>query len=837
MTHPWSVTYDGFDPRSEGLREALCTLGNGFFATRGADAEARADDVHYPGTYVAGLYNRLRTHIAGHTVENEDLVNVPNWLVLRLRIDGGGWFDVASVEILDLHRELDLRRGLLTRRCEFRDSQGRRTTLTQRRLVSMDDMHVAALETTILAHDWSGQVTVLSGIDAGVVNDGVPRYRDLASRHLRVLEAGEVEPDVGGVAPADADTIPAAGDDAPAEPAVPAAEPANPAAGPADTIRLVAETVQSQVRIAEAARATVWGPDGRIPAERRLVRDGDLVAHSLGLEVQAGQPVTVDKAVALYTSRDRAISEPALDAREKVRGLGDFDELLRCHTLAWKRIWARSAVDLDGHERAQYILNLHVFHLAQTVSRHSTDLDVGVPARGLHGEAYRGHIFWDELFILPALTLHEPVLTHAMLQYRFRRLPAAIDNAREQGFRGALYPWQSGSTGREESQRLHLNPRSGRWIPDNSHLQHHINSAVAYNMWHYFEATGDVEYLRVHAAPVLLQIARFWASAATYSRALDRFEILGVMGPDEFHDAYPDSDRPGLDNNAYTNVMAVWVLLRALQVLELLPDADRTELQEQLDLRPDEVQRFEDITRKMRVVFHADGIISQFEGYDALEEFDWHDYRERYGDIHRLDRILEAEDDSANRYKVSKQADVLMLFYLLSAEELTVILTRLGYEFDAERDIPRIVDYYLNRTSHGSTLSQMVHSWVLARADRSRSWRLFLQALEADVSDVQGGTTAEGIHLGALAGTVDLAQRCYGGIVTRDGVLWLDPALPKELARLRFELHYRGHRLRVEVADSTLRVAARPSITPPIAVGHAGEVTTLEAGSALHWSL
>src|SRR5690606_15515795 len=146
--------------------------------------------------------------------------------------------------------------------------------------------------------------------------------------------------------------------------------------------------------------------------------------------------------------------------------------------------------------------------------------------------------------------------------------------------------------------------------------------------------------------------------------------------------------------------------------------------------------------------------------------------------IHRLDRILEAEGDTVNRYKASKQADALMLLYLFSAEELHEIFVHLGYAVEPDM-MRRMIDYYLRRTSHGSTLSRMVHSWVLVRSDRAHSWELLRQALESDISDVQGGTTREGIHLGAMAGTVDLVQRGQTGLEIRDGIIRLDPCLPE----------------------------------------------------------
>jgi trehalose/maltose hydrolase-like predicted phosphorylase len=235
----------------------------------------------------------------------------------------------------------------------------------------------------------------------------------------------------------------------------------------------------------------------------------------------------------------------------------------------------------------------------------------------------------------------------------------------------------------------------------------------------------------------------------------------------------------------------------------------------QLSLTAQEIARWEDISRRMFVPRHDDGIISQFEGYEKLAELDWEGYRARYGNIQRLDLILEAKNDSANRYKLAKQPDVLMLFYLFSSETLSQIFARLGYPFGYET-IPRNVAYYDCRSSHGSTLSRVVHAWVLARSDRLRATRYFAEALQSDVSDIQGGTTAEGIHLGAMAGTVDLLQRVTTGIEIRNDVLRLDPQLPREMRRLDMRIRYRGHTLDLRVTADTLTVRGREPGPAPI---------------------
>jgi len=515
---------------------------------------------------------------------------------------------------------------------------------------------------------------------------------------------------------------------------------------------------------------------------------------------------------------------------------------LHSHALAWERLWDRFDLDLElaadpsSPNNTCLILRLHIFHLLQTTSPHTIDLDVGVPSRGWHGEAYRGHIFWDELFVFPLLNLRIPDITRALLKYRYRRLNAARRAARTAGYAGAMYPWQSGSDGREETQIVHLNPQSNRWLPDHSHLQRHVNAAIAYNVWEYYQVTGDLEFLFFHGSEMLLEIARFWANIASFNPQLQRYEILGVMGPDEYHDAYPGANQPGLKNNAYTNLMAVWVLCRALDLLEILPHDQNARVRQKLGLQEDEIRHWEEVSRKMRLVFHGDGILSQFEGYADLEELDWDAYREQHGPAMRLDRILEAEEDTPNRYQASKQADVLMLFYLFSAEELQELFQRLDYPFDPE-SIPRTVDYYLQRTSNGSTLSQVVSSWVLARSDRTRSWALFTEALQSDITDVQGGTTPEGIHLGAMAGTVDLIHRCYLGLDTRQDVLWLNPQLPPELTRLRLRIRYRQAALHIEATHDCLNLRVAHCPIEPVRVGFGGRVMNLKEDEVLNLRL
>ena len=795
----WTLHYENVAPRHEGLREALCTLGNGYFATRGAAPESDADGVHYPATYIAGCFNELRTEIAGRVSANESLVNAPNWLPLTFAAEDGPWLGEEAVTILSDFQELDLRRGVLTRRRRVSDSLGHVTGLTNRRFVHMGAAHLGSEEMKIIPENWSGLLRIRSELDGTVTNSGVPRYRGLACRHLDPVRTGRLG---------------------------------------ADTMVLVVETNQSHIRIAEAARTRVFRDGAQLPGSDSVTEQPGRIGCEFSVTVAAGQPVAAEKTVAIATSRDRAVRDAGVAAAGWLDGAGSFDELLRQHVLAWDHLWARFPLQLRGGEddRVLPVLRLHVFHLLQTVGPNSIGLDVGVPARGLHGEAYRGHVFWDELFVFPVLNLSLPELSRSLMEYRYHRLPAARRAAAIAGHAGAMFPWQSSSDGTEQSALVHLNPQSGRWLPDTSYLQRHVGIAVAYNAWQYYQSTGDRDFLALYGAEIILEIARFFASIARYDREQDRYVIRGVIGPDEFHTSYPDSPVPGIDNNAYTNVMAVWLLLRAPEVLGLLPEHRRVELTQTLGLTAAELERWEHICRRMYVPFHDVGIISQFEGYEKLEEIGWEDYYARYGNIRRLDRILEAEGDSPNRYRVSKQADVLMLFYLLLAEELGALMHRLGYDWSPSR-IPETIDYYLARTSNGSTLSSVVHAWVLARANRERAFDEFVEALRSDVADVQGGTTAEGIHLAAMAGTVDILQRCFAGVETRGDVLWLNPYWSQRLGTLKFSLLYRDHYLTLSIADHTVLVRSAPGNLAPIQVGCHGQVCELGNGQSLEFTL
>ena len=803
MHDAWRLVYEGFDPETEGLREALCALGNGRFVTRGAGEESHADEVHYPGTYRAGLYNRLESEVAGRTVENEDLVNLPNWLPLTFRAGEGAWFDAQAWTIHEVRQELNLKSGVLRRWATAEDADGRQVRVAWTRLVSMATPHLAAIRLEIVPVNWNGELELRSGIDGEVRNAGVARYRALRGDHLRVGEAR---------------------------------------AGEDGRLWVSAQTEPSGQRLAMAARMRMSNERGaEIAAAWADVSQSGRAAAVAQVSVRAGCMIRLDKIVAMRTVRDPGVGDCLHDAKQDLDAPPDFDAMLQAHAEAWEHLWNLFDVRVDVVPETdlrpypfQLILRLHTFHLLQTVSLHSIGDDAGVPARGLHGEAYRGHVFWDEMFILPFYTAREPAIARSLLGYRIRRLDAARSNAAAEGFAGAMFPWQSGSNGREETQLIHLNPKSGTWDPDRSRLQRHGNAAVALSLWRYAEAAGDSEFLRLCGTEALAEIARFWRSQLEWNEASGCFEIHGVMGPDEFHEAYPGQAQGGLDNNAYTNLMAAWCLRQGADALSRLDARTRDALAGRIHLAPSEIAEWREAAERIYLPVTDGGRIEAFSGYEQLEEFDWEGYRRTYGAIGRLDRILKAEGRTPDEYKVSKQADLCMIFYVLDPEEREALLSSLGVSM-SDDEARETMAYYRNRTSHGSTLSHLVFAAILE--DEAEAWEHFVTAVRSDIDDIQGGTTPEGIHTAVMAGTVRQVTERYAGLRLRKGRLYIDPRLPEAINEVRCVIRLRGVPLLVRVERRVAEVEAPSGMYKDLDVVVRGTGYRLPPGARLRVNL
>ncbi len=746
----WGLKYNDYVPEKEKSREALLTTGNGFFATRGSMEELSAGDYNYPASYMAGLFNKRKSSVGNKTIENEDSVNFVNWIPVNFRPKGGEWFDPNRHEILSFDRYLDFHTGVLNRTIVVKHPDGKESKIESRRFVSMADPHLAGLEYSVTPLNYSGEIEMYSMLDSLLINDGVERYRDLDQNHLEHTGQGQKN----GMA----------------------------------YINVRTNQSHTSISIAEKLIFKVRGED--IKQDDFVVSSGK-VKTVFNVKAGKNEKLILQKIVSIHNSRDFNQEDPLESAMSKLAAISNFDAILADSSRSWAEIWKKADLKIEGDRYSQKLIRLHIYHLIVTSSSFNKDLDVGIPARGLHGEAYRGHIFWDELYIFPWYISHFPENAKSSLMYRYRRLNEARKYAKQHNYEGAMFPWQSGSSGEEETQVLHLNPVSGEWGDDYSSLQRHISIAIAYNIWEYYHISGDQVFMNEYGAEMFLEICRFWASKADFNESTGRYSIKKVMGPDEFHEKLPESTGGGLTDNAYTNLMVVWCMKQAFKIIDNMGDEKRKTLRDKIFLQEAELEKWKDMTERMNILFNEDKVMEQFQGYFNLKELDWDHYNAKYDDIHRMDRILKAEGKSPDDYKVAKQADTLMLFYLLGTEEVKKLLNGLSY--DVPEDFLKLnFDYYIKRTSHGSTLSRVVHAYLSEKiGQRELCKDLFMEALASDYNDVQGGTTSEGIHVGVMGGTVLTAISMFGGLSWDDEMLILNPDLPDHWHQMDFNFLFK----------------------------------------------
>lgn len=755
------LSYYGYEGgKFEKSKESLLTIGNGYFGVRGAYVSEKAGTSNYPATYIAGLYNKVATRVADVDVWNEDFVNTPNASYITFSINGGEPFSMATAKIHETYRTLDVRNGEYVAYTHATVDREYEVEIQTRKVAPMQLMHTYGIEYTVTPLNFDGEITICTELDGDIINAGVDRYASLTSLHLEHHKAS-------------------------VENGIP---------------ELCVTTTQSQVEVALRSVLTLANAEFSHNIQEKSVRS---TCVCKGVK---GKAITLTKVVYVGTSKElpnvcetlRQITDVSVTYADlRVRAAKDMEALL-----------AETRITVKGDMISQKLLLLHNYHMLVSCSPLNEQFDASITARGLHGEAYRGHIFWDEIFLLPFYDIHFPRVAKNLLMYRYNRLPEARKYAEQHGYRGAMFPWQSGSTGEEETQTLHLNPLTGKWGDDYSSFQRHVSLAVAYNVWQYYSITEDIEFLESYGLELLLDVARFWLSKSELNTESGRYDIKNVMGPDEFHESYPSSDEGGLTNNAYTNMMVVW-LFETVQELRMVCSKEAYDLVSQkLSYTVEEFDMMEEVKKKLTLEINDESIIAQYQGYFDLKELNFEAYREKYTNIYRMDRLLKAEGKSADDYKVAKQADTLMTFYNLPPHRVNEILHDLSYDVSDDY-IQKNLMYYLARTSHGSTLSRVVHAQLAQIVeDRELAWSLYRDALGSDFFDIQGGTTAEGIHTGVMGATMLVSMYAFGGIDLRSTMLSIMPSLPNHWEVLETQFTFKGTRFEVSIAHDHVEITA-----------------------------
>jgi trehalose/maltose hydrolase-like predicted phosphorylase len=512
-------------------------------------------------------------------------------------------------------------------------------------------------------------------------------------------------------------------------------------------------------------------------------------------KTRPGQVVCATRVVAVVRGDDQDV-DPGHVAREKLsvaRQVG-WRKIVQEHEAAWSDRWHSSDIEVAGDPAAEQALRFAVYHLNSAAN--PADESVSIGARGLTGDDYHGHVFWDtEIYLLPFYIFTWPEAARTLLMYRFRTLGGARQKAARMGWRGAMYAWESADTGAEATPEQVVGP-DGQIVDILCGKQEqHITADVAYAVWQYWQATEDVDFLLDAGAEILLETGRFWSSRAQ-PEADGRYHIRGVIGPDEYHEH--------VDDNAYTNVMARWNIRRALEMAALLRECwpDRwARLSSRLDLDDSELAHWRTVADRMVTGWNSQtGLFAQFAGFFSLEEIDLASYG---GRSVPMDVVLGRE--RTQRSKVVKQADVVALFGLLPEE------------FPGDSGRANFL-YYEPRCGHGSSLSGAMHGLVAARLGYSDlALRYFQQAVAIDLAD-NHTTIAGGLHMAALGGTWLTAIFGFAGLSLRSDGIAFNPKLPASWRTLKFGIEWRSRRLRIGIDGAEQLFHATMEAGDPIAV-------------------
>ncbi len=737
----WIVSEGAFDSRFLGKCEAIFAQGNGYLGQRAALEEDYVGQIR--NLFVTGTFNRFADN------EVTELPNLPDLTRVRILVDGRP-FSMDRGRLLAYHRSLNLKTGEVVREVELETPEGKRLALEARRFVSLKDEHLLGFRLSITALAGNLDLRLESGINGQVTNTGSQHFQEGDKRLLK-----------------------------------------------GRFLRMTSTTTQSGVVCALHAVHSFRLDGQPLPDAPHPVIDRRSLLIQQDARLQEGQTLVMEKLCSVHTSRDLAwhgqdispadIEEGGLASISWAADLR-YEGLFDRSRAAWARLWDNQDIEVvsdSGFD--QLALRFALYHLNIMIKK--DDPRVGVAAKGLTGEGYKGHSFWDtEIFILPYFTFTQPEAARSLLTYRYLTLQGARDKARENGYTGAMYPWESawltdgevtplwGAADIETGEPMKI------WT---GIIEQHISADIAYAVWQYYEATGDAAFMAEMGYEIILDTARFWASRATWNEEKAQFEYLGVIGPDEY--------KEHVDNNAFTNYMAAWNMKKALRIIRDLrqhqPDTYKR-LNQLLSLDAAEPQLKKMLEGLYLPQPNQEGILPQFDGYFDLETIDLAPYKAQadVGSIYR-----DYNNTRLRQIQVAKQADVLVLFFLLE-ELFPQALKERNYH------------YHEARTLHDSSLSKSTHAVLASDLGlHDIAYDFFLGSARIDLGPSMRSSDM-GIHAAAMGGIWQAAVYGFGGIRQTASHLRIAPHLPASWHSLRFPLVYQGQPLKIQVFQDRLRI-------------------------------
>lgn len=722
----WQIVESKYQPEHNQRNETIFALGNGYIGLRGTFEEgySGAPKTTTPGTYINGVYESEQImygeFVYGMPQFSQTMVNLADWKIIRLKVEDE-WFDMLQGKIEDYRRVLDLKEGILHRTLTWESPKGRRIAIEITRCISLTEKHRAAIRFAVTPLNCTGRLSLISEIDGDVRN-----HHYLREPALQVLE---VETDSG-------------------------------------LGYLLQETKLTKIAVAFATDHRFFSGEREFSFEESWQKDDKSFAITYTWEAKKGERYWLDKFVSFYTSFDlekKALRDSVLQEVQEARDKG-FCGMLEDQRQYLQDFWHDVDVVIEGDTALQQGIRFNAFQLLQSCGQNGY---TSIGAKGLTGEYYEGHYFWDtEVYINPFFLYSRPEIVRQLLLYRYSKLDGARNRAKVLRNKGALYPWRT------------INGDEASAFFEGSTAQYHINAAIIYALHKYIEVTGDEEFLVKYGAEILFETSRLWADRGGFVKMKgNKFCLNEVCGPDEY--------KSGVNNNCYTNYMARFNLQYGVQVAQMMAEKYPEEYQklaERIKLSAEEINYWRRCAEEMYLPFSEElGIHPQDDSFLYKEELDIDALPPE-----QIPLVRNWHPLNIWRYQICKQADVVLLMFLL------------GNLFDDEVKKANY-DYYEPRTTHDSSLSSCIFSILASEIGyRQHAYEYFMQTSRLDLDDYNGNVH-EGIHAACMAGSWMCMINGFAGMRVYDGVMHFKPYLPEGWQSYRFRIKFQGRKLLLDI--------------------------------------
>ena len=729
----WQIIEEGFHPEMNRESESIFSIGNGYMGQR-ANFEEQYSGDSLQGSYVAGVYYPDKTRVGwwknGYPEYFAKVLNAPNWIGIDISLDDTP-VDLATSEIVSFTRILNMQEGYLERSFRIAVSENKRIDFNSRRFVSMAEPDLGIIRYSVKSVDFEGTIDFTIYIDGDVKNEDT-NYGEKFWKEVSKDHNGHE-----GV--------------------------------------LITRTLKTDFHVATGMCFGFFKDDRELPVKAKVIDREKYIASNISLLISQGEEIILTKYVSVLSSlnneKKKLMGDTKIRLKEaKAKG---FDNLFLEHVREWERIWATSDVVIEGDLSAQQAIRFNIFHINQTYTGKDERLNIG--PKGFTGEKYGGSTYWDtEAFSLPFfLKTADPKVGKNLLLYRYKHLGKSIANAEKLGFKNgaALYPMVT-----MNGEECH-----NEW--EITFEEIHRNGAIAFAIFNYIRHTGDYEYMADYGLEALIGISRFWSQRTTFSENLKKYVILGVTGPNEYEN--------NVNNNWYTNSLAVWTLsytLKNIRVLEKETPKKLSGLYKKLHFNfSAESARWQDIIKNMHFpIDNTRNIFLQQDGFldKELKSASSIPADERPINQHwSWDRIL--------RSCFIKQADVLQGLYIFEDH------------FDTQT-IKRNFEFYEPMTVHESSLSACIHSIVASRIGNiETAYELYLRTARLDLDDYNN-EVSNGLHITSMAGTWLAIVEGFGGMRINDGKVILNPLIPANWQSYSFHARFRGVLFEVKVTKECM---------------------------------